>query len=254
MRLLLIDGPNLVRRIHAARARGADPAGEAELREAVIASARRALRDADATHAACVFERGGGTWRHALFPGYKADRPPVPAGLRAAQDAIEADLAEIGLAPVSAPGFEADDVIATMAVRVAEHGGEVLILSTDRAFCQLVGPRIRVRDHFNHRDHDEAAVRERFGVDADRLVDWFALVGDRSLGIGGVPSVGPATATRLITEHGDLEGAIAAAERIGGRTGATLRRHADDARLAARLFRMRGDVPLELNLRQLRLA
>ena len=252
---LLVDGLNLVRRIHAAVP---GDEGSAEHDDGVLHSAQRSLERAlgelHPTHALCAFDAPGESWRHRILPGYKADRPPMPVALARLLPTIEDAFDALGVRKVRVAGFEADDVLASIAVKIAAHGGRCVILSTDKSMLSLLGSNIRVRNHFDGRDLDEAYVRERFGVTPRQLPLWLALVGERSQGIPGVKSVGRKTAAQLIEAHGSLGAMLAAAEHMSGRIGEALRVHAEDARLSLRLATLRTDVDVGLNLNACRVA
>jgi 5'-3' exonuclease len=253
MRALLVDGLNLVRRIYAAVPGEEGSPGHFEgVLRSCRASLARALNAHPSSHAICVMDDSGRGWRHELFPGYKRDRPPMPAPLARGLGEIGTRFQEAGVPVISIPGFEADDVLATVARRIAEHDGAALILSTDQSMCQLLSPRIGVYDHFANRHFDVAYVHQRFGVSPARLPVLWGLAGVSSVGFPGVPSVGLKTAARLINEHGDLEAILHAASGMPGKLGAALRAGADSARLGQRLFTLRVDVRVGLNLRQLR--
>lgn len=259
IRLLLVDSLNLVRRVHAAQP-GDDEAARAE--EARIACGRsleRALREAEPTHAVVVFEDSAPTWRHRLHPDYKAGHDPMPLPLREALPRYRETFAAAGVVSVELPGTEADDVIATFAVKCARAGGTVRILSTDRIYLQLLGPRIEVRDHFASRTLDGSAVAERFGVAPERLRDLFALTGHAASDVPGVPGVGPKTAARLLAVYPGLEDVLEAAATRGveapeltPKLAERLVTHAEDARLAHRLLGLRTDLELGIRLSRLR--
>ena len=254
VRLLLVDGLNLIRRVHAGQpapdeVKQADSAVGASLQ-----SLKRALRDCRPTHAACVFDGAGPTFRHREYPEYKAGRKPMPEPLRARLGDIEAAFTAAGVRCLSVDETEADDVIATLATKVADRGGRVVVLSTDRAFQALIGPRLAVRDHFARRDVSRDDVVTRFGVEPGQLYDYWALVGFSSNGIAGVPGIGPKTAARLLAEHGDLEGVLAVAAVLEGKVGQALREHAGSVRRTRELVRLRTELRLGLNLKNLRLA
>lgn len=246
---VLVDGLNLVRRIYAA-VPGEE--GSAEHDDAVLHSTQRSLQRAldelAPSHALCAFDAVGTSWRHRILPAYKADRPAMPAALARLLPSIEDAFETLGVRKIRVSGFEADDVIASIAVRIAARGGRCVILSTDKSMLSLLGPNIRVRNHFDGRDLDEAYARERFGVAAQHLPLWLALVGESSQGIPGVKSVGKKTAAQLIEAYGTLPAILAAAADMPGRVGEALRVHADDARLSLRLATLRTDVEVGLNL------
>lgn len=269
--LLLVDALNLIRRIHAAQGGGDEAQDEAqgvsEAREASVKSLRRALGECGPTHAVVVFDGAGATWRQELFPEYKAGRRPMPAALAAALPSFrEAFLKELGVASFEREATEADDVIATLASKVAAAGGRATILSTDKGYLPLLSEAIGVRDHFRPLDLGRGHVRERFGVEPERLLDLFALSGDSTSSIPGVPGIGPKTAAALLAGYGSLDALIAAAqvqvdgesrqagEALTPRLAAKLVAHADAARLARRLVEPTTDLELGLNLRELRLA
>lgn len=253
MKTLLIDGLNLVRRIHAAVPGdpGADAHAEGVLRSC-LSSLSRALEAHGPSHAMCVFDHGGPSWRHELWPPYKADRPPMPADLAQLLPGIQQQLGEAGAPAVTVAGFEADDVLASIAVRVATHGGEAVILSTDQSLCQVLQPGIRVYDHFAHRDLDAEFVRQRSGVTPHQLALWKALAGDASMGYPGVPGVGPKRAATLIQDFGELEAIVAPAETVPPKLRRALQEQADLVHLGVRLFTLRTDVEAGLNLQDFR--
>ena len=116
-----------------------------------------------------------------LFPDYKKNRRPMPDDLRSALGQIVSRFLAQGVGTVSVPGFEADDLIASIAQKVSEAGGRATVLSTDKSFCQLISNSVSVYDHFAAQDRDTEYVRQRFGVEPERLADLFALAGDSSL-------------------------------------------------------------------------
>ena len=251
MALLLIDGLNLIRRIHAGVPQDASDHDEA-VRTACVASARRAFRRHRPSHVILVMEESGDSWRAKEFPNYKKDRPPMPDDLAHGLPDIQDALAEIGIRTLSAPGFEADDVIASIATRARDAGVAVVILSTDKSFCQLVGARISVFDHFNEVKRDVAWIKERDGVSPRQLIDLMSLTGDSSLGIPGVRSVGEKTAARLLETFGDVDTLIKRAKEIPGKLGEKIRAGVDDITLARRLVALRLDVDLGANLHDYR--
>jgi len=217
-----------------------------------MVSLRRALAESKPTYAACVFDGPGETWRHRELPGYKAGRKPMPDELRAALPAIRAAVEDTGVRCIEVAATEADDVIATIATKVAAHGGCARIVSTDRAFHALLSEQISVRDHFARKHVTPADVVERHGVAAGQLVDLWALCGFGSSGIDGVPGIGPKTAIKLLREHGDLDRILAAAPTIGGRAGKALTEHVAQAHRSRRLAALRIDLDVGINLRDLR--
>ncbi len=255
MLVLLIDGLNLLRRVYAAvPGEEGSPEHVESVLEATTRSLARALAAHRPSHALCVLEGAGPSWRQALHPRYKAERPPMPPVLAGLLGELEAAFAARGVRTASVPGYEADDVLASVAVRVAGRGANALVLSTDRSMLMLLRPGIRVFNHFEDRELDEAYVEQRFGVAPAELATALALIGDPGQGIPGVRSVGPKTAARLVRGHGSLESILAAAPQIGGRLGEALREGAEDARLSLRLVTLDTAVEVGLNLAACRLG
>jgi protein Xni len=253
---LIVDGLNLIRRVYAGTP---GPAGdgpehfEAAL-NATVQSLRRALTETSPTHAVVVFDSEGPTWRHELYPEYKAGRKPMPEELRDGLGRYRQAFSDVGVSSVSKPGVEADDIAATLATAVASRGGKAIILSTDTAFCQLLSEGITVRDHFDKRELDEAYVRKKFGVGPADLVDLWALAGSATTHVPGVPGAGVKTAARLLAEHGNLERVLEAASGMKGKLGEALREHGDVARLSQTLARLRTDLELGWNLKSFRVS
>ena len=264
MTVLLVDGLNLVRRIYAALPPRPEPAattsspstGTAPASERFVAtcstSLQRALKQHRPTHCIAVFEHSGASWRHQLFPDYKKKRHRMPAALADSMAQIEQAFAAVGVQTLSRSGYEADDVIATLAGKIGAHGGQSLILSTDRNYCQLLGRHTRVFDHFNQHHLDADVIRKRFDVQPWQLPHLRALAGDSHLSIPGIASIGIRTAARLINDYGALNQVLEAAGQIPGKLGSKLCSGRQDAELAFRLFTLKTDIDLGINLNQYR--
>lgn len=255
MNALLIDGLNLVRRIYAAVPGDQETLDHFEgALESTLSSLRRALAEVAPSHVVCVFDGDGETWRHQLLPEYKKDRPPMPDTLQSNFHRVREVIEEIGIQTIDVPRTEADDVIATIAVKIAARDGRVVILSTDKSMCQLASDRIRVRDHFAGRDLDRSYIKEKFGVSPSQLPTLFALVGDKSVGIPGVTFIGARTGAKLINTHGTLEEILANAESIPGRPGKALQEETQAATLSLALVKLKTDINVGINLNQLRIS
>lgn len=248
-RLLLIDAFNLVRRIYEAR----PDSGEyiQDVVDAAVRSAQRALREHRPSHACIAFDSHDRTWRHLLYAEYKANRKPTPAPLMAAVPTLMAAFEEIGVASLKVDNYEADDQIATMARVVADAGGEAIVLSTDRMFQQLLGPGIRVINHFDGHEFGPVEVRDRYGVDVAQLTDFWAMAGDTSNNIKGVPRVGAKTAAQLLVEYGTLEDILRTED--GNTSVERVRAAGDVVQRCKQLVTLKTDVVLGTNLRKFRL-
>ncbi|MGA2016736.1 MAG: 5'-3' exonuclease H3TH domain-containing protein [Opitutaceae bacterium] len=167
------------------------------------------------------FDLGGAQDRLALLPEYKAQREEMPDPLAKQIPVIKSLTRAMGLGGVEQDGVESDDLLASYAAALAGRGHEVLIVSSDKDFAQVVGDRVRIilpppsaNPKLGWRLMDAAGVVEKFGVPPSQIADYLALVGDSSDNIPGVPGVGPKTAAKWLGAFGNLEGVILAADRI----------------------------------------
>jgi len=253
IRLLLVDALNLIRRVYAAQPGEDGPDRVDGALTSTVGSLRRAVRECEPTHAAVVFEGHGPSWRRQRYAGYKAGRTPMPEALKSSLPRFEEAFLEQGIASLSFPAMEADDVIATLATKVALRGGAVVILSTDKTFLQLLSDRIQVRDHFQQRPLDRAFVIDKYGVEPEQFVDFLALTGESTNNIQGVPGVGRKTAATLLRQYGTLDQVCSESGAIQGKLGESLREHTEEVRMSQTLVCLRKDLELGLNLRSFRL-
>ena len=204
-------------------------------------------------YAAIAYDLKAPTFRHRMYDAYKAGRRVMPDEL-AQQMPVSRDFAAmLGLRILSHEGYEADDILGTLA-RMAEESGDctAYLLTGDRDALQLISPRVHVLLAGNNEttDMDEAAFTARYGITPDRFVDVKALMGDTSDNIPGVPGVGEKTALKLIAEYGSVDGVYAALPTAGFTS--SLRRKLeegeDSVRLSRRLAEICREVPLELSL------
>jgi DNA polymerase-1 len=189
------------------------------------------------------------TFRAERYPEYKAGRAKLPSELGVQLKRLPELIAAFGVPALCAPGFEADDVLATVALRLNAAGARVLIVSGDRDLLKLasdsvnvwfVGARGKDATLF-----DGAAVSARFGVPPEQLATWFALVGDNSDHLIGVPGIGPTTATKLVVEHGSVAALLENLHRVTPeRTRDAIANAAERLRMNEELATLRLDVPL----------
>ncbi len=207
----------------------------------------QARQPGQATHMAVVFDPKGGTFRNDLYDLYKANRSEPPEDLVPQFPLMRDATRAFGLPCIERDGFEADDVIATLARQGVAAGMEVVIISSDKDLMQLVGTGVRLHDPMKDKPIGEAEVREKFGVAPDRVVDVQALAGDSSDNVPGVPGIGVKTAAELINTYGDLETLLErAAEIKQPKRRESLIANADKARLSKQLVTLRDDVPLDV--------
>ncbi|MBE0483059.1 MAG: flap endonuclease Xni [Bacterioplanes sp.] len=250
MKLLIVDAMNLIRRMYAAAEGSATQLDATQSR--CLAAIDRNIEALQATHVVMVFEQHGDTWRHQLYADYKLGRKPMPEALAHALPDVRRYFEQAGIASLYIPHWEADDVIATLANKAALTGVDVVIMSTDKGFCQLVNARIRVRNHFERFDWDEERVTERFALRPSQLVDFWAMTGDSTNHLPGVAGIGPKTAGQLLDQHQELDRIFCALPELEERWQQALQKHWQDALLTRVLARLRLDVPLGIHLRDLR--
>ncbi len=171
-----------------------------------------ALHKADGpSHLAVVLDKGSHTFRNDMYDQYKAHRPPPPEDLVPQFPLIRTATKAFSLPCIEEEGFEADDIIATYTCRAVEAGWNVTIVSSDKDLAQLIRPgRVDMLDTMKNERRSVQYVVDKFGVGPERLGDVLALMGDSVDNVPGVPGIGPKTASKLILEHGDLDGVIAA--------------------------------------------
>tara|TARA_R110002167_G_scaffold364821_2_gene587571 strand:- start:67205 stop:70024 length:2820 start_codon:yes stop_codon:yes gene_type:complete len=158
-----------------------------------------------ATHVAVIFDKGSHTFRNDMFDLYKANRDAMPEDLRPQMPLTREATRAFNIACEEIEGFEADDIIATLACQARDAGGRVTILSSDKDLMQLVGDGVEMLDPMKNKRIDRDGVVEKFGVQPERVVDVQALAGDSVDNVPGAPGIGIKTAALLINEYGDLE-------------------------------------------------
>ena len=259
-RLLLIDGHSMAFRAYYALPVDSFTTSTGQATNAVhgfLSTLLSLLEQERPTHLAVAFDLPGGTFRTREYPGYKANRDETPQPLIGQIELIGDLLAAMGVRAVTAPDYEADDVLATLAARAQAEGLEVLVCSGDRDSFQLITENCTVlqpvRGGSAPRRMTPARVRERYGVSPERYPHLAALVGETNDNLPGVPGVGPKTAAKWLNLYDGLDGVIAHAGQIRGRAGASLREHLDDVVRNRRLNRLVTDVDLGIDpLRDLR--
>ena len=198
---------------------------------------------AHATHIAVVFDAGSKTFRNDLYPEYKANRPDLPEDLRPQFPLTRDATRAFNIACIEMEGFEADDIMATLALQAQAAGGSCTIISSDKDLMQLVGEGIGMYDPMKQKAIGRDEVIEKFGVGPERVVDVQSLAGDSIDNVPGAPGIGLKTAALLINEYGDLETLLARAGEIKQpKRRESLVDNAGKIRLSRELVRLRTDV------------
>lgn len=199
-----------------------------------------------------AFDPAGGSFRNRLYPEYKANRSETPEDIVAAVPYIKRILAAMRIPCIEAPGFEADDVIGTLAAKAAREGYEVYMVTPDKDFGQLVDDRVRIYKPGKGGDGIEIVgreeIREHYGIGDPRLViDILALWGDAADNIPGVPGIGEKTAAKLVCEYGTVENILANADKLRGKQKENILAGREQLLLSKRLASIETDAPVEFS-------
>ncbi len=201
------------------------------------------------THVAVIFDYSGKSFRNDLYPLYKAQRPPAPEDLIPQFPLTREATRAFNLACKEVEGYEADDIIATLAHMARDAGGRVTIISSDKDLMQLVGDGVEMFDPMKSKRIDRDGVIEKFGVGPERVVDVQALAGDSVDNVPGAPGIGLKTAAQLIQEYGDLDTLLARAHEIKQpKRRESLTDNADQIRLSRTLVQLDRHTPLDFTI------
>ena len=197
-----------------------------------------------------AFDPKGGCFRREIYPEYKANRPATPEDILLSVPYVKRIVEAMCIPVLEVPGYEADDVIGTLAKKGDEAGYEVFMVTPDKDYGQLVGENRKLYKQKGEDVEiiDKEAIQAKYGIENPELVrDILALWGDSSDNIPGVPGVGEKGACKMVQAWGEVENIIANADKIGGKTGANILANEEQLRLAKVLTTIRLDVPIEFN-------
>lgn len=265
--LVLIDALNLIRRIYAVQER---PFTQSQIQvenklaektqkqvlfntqNACINALEKILASQQPSHALAVFDSQQPCWRYKLYPDYKKGRKKMPLHLANELNNIQDGFMQSGVDSLVSEEDEADDLIATLATKMALHGQNVTIVSTDKGFLSLLSANIRVYDYFNRRYLDEQHVKSKFDVKPAQLIDLWTLTGDNTNKIPGVAGIGQITAASLLNQYGSL-GSIVNNDEIKPAIKEKLSQSEEQIALSRKLLTFKQDIPLGFNLKDIRL-
>ena len=208
------------------------------------------IEDFAPEHVGLVFDAKGKNFRHDIYSDYKANRSKMPDELSEQIPKLYEILELLGYPPIIIDGVEADDVIGTLSKQFRKTK-DVRIFSGDKDFAQLVNSSVAIINPITLETMDEVAVKKKFGIDAKHIIDYLALVGDKSDNIPGLPGVGSKTASRLINQYGSVENIIKNKNLISGKVGETLNENIDQLKLSKILATIKEDLDLNINLKNL---
>ena len=222
--LVLIDGSSYLYRAFYALPGLTAPSGQPTgAIYGVLTMLYKLIKDERPNMLGIVFDAPGKTFRHELFPEYKANRKSTPEDLIIQIEPLLTAIENLGLPLIRVNGVEADDVIGTLAKEAEQRGMNILIATSDKDFTQLVSDKITLLDTMKNRLTDRSGVIEKFGLPPEQIIDFLTLSGDASDNIPGVPTVGPKTAVKWLQQYSSLAGVIEHAEEISGKVGEALR-------------------------------
>ena len=260
--LVLIDALNLIRRIYAVQERPflfnnelAEKTIKQVLFNTIKASSlamNKINETLQPTHALAVFDSNTPCWRYQLYPDYKKGRKKMPEHLEHSLPDIQDSFMALGIDSLVSEQDEADDLIATLAIKVALRGQKTTIISTDKCFLSLLNQNIQVYDYFNRRYLDESHVEQKFSVRSDQLLDLWTLTGDNTNKIPGVAGIGQITASSLLNQYGSLEAVLSATD-LKKSVSEKLQQSRAQIELSRQLLSLKKDIPLGFNLKDIRL-
>ncbi len=203
------------------------------------------LREREPQRLIVAMDSKEGSFRKEIYDAYKANRPPAPPDLQQQMGRVREIAEAWGMTPVEVPGFEADDIIATIVAEARKQGLHVVIVSADKDLLQLVGPDVLMYDTMRNKVFGPEETREKLGVGPEQVRDLLALMGDSSDNIPGVPSVGQKTAAKLLQEYGSLDAIYEHLHEIKRKAlKQKLTEHRDDAMASRELVTLRDDADL----------
>ncbi|WP_076919735.1 flap endonuclease Xni [Pseudoalteromonas sp. SK18] len=252
--LLLIDALNLIRRIYAVDANQSHHSEEHMLKACcarVAHACKKLLTTTNATHAIAVFD-GEKSWRYHFYKDYKHSRAPMPETLKSALPHFKAAIEETGIVVFEPTNDEADDIIATLAHKAANNQINNTIISTDKGFLPHLNEHIEVYDYFKKQHLNEQHIQERFAVEQHKLIDFWALAGDKTNDIPGVKGIGVKSAQQLVNQYSSIEDALID-ESLNARLQKKLNEDMDMFVISKQLVSLRTDIHLGFSLKQLRL-
>ncbi len=243
--LILIDGSSYFYRAFHALPPLANSKGQATgAVYGVINMIKRLIKDYSPEHIAVIFDAKGENFRHRLYDQYKANRPPMPDELKSQFEPMVNLIRAMGLPIIIEPDVEADDVIASLAMKAEAQGFDTLISTGDKDLAQLVNDHTRLINTMTQLNLDRGGVIEKFGIPPEMIADYLSLIGDKSDNIPGVSGVGPKTAIQWLTTYETLDNLVLHADEIKGKAGETLRASLDQLALSRRLVALKHDLAL----------
>lgn len=210
---------------------------------------QRILREKNPRYMLVAFDSRGPVFRHEMYDQYKANRPPMPEDLSVQIPYIKEVVGALQIPSLAIEGVEADDIIATAAIRLKEQGRKVTIVSGDKDLLQLVDEQVTMWEPMKNKVMDRSAIVEKYHVDPEKLLDCFALMGDSSDNIPGVTGIGPKSAEKLINQHGSLDGVYEHLDEMKkSKMKQNLEAQKESAYLSRQLIALKDDVEIPIDI------
>ena len=250
--LILVDGSSYLFRAYYALPALTSPDGKPTgAVYGVINMLKKLVSDYPTHNIAVVFDSKGKNFRHEIFPKYKANRAAMPEDLAVQIEPLHQIIQDLGFPLIKQKGIEADDIIGTLAKQAEAKGYNCIISTGDKDFAQLVNENITLVNTMTMQEMDIAGVEEKFGVKAEQIIDYLALVGDSVDNIPGIPKVGPKTAVKWLAQYGDIDNLVKHAEEIKGKIGENLRNNLEQLELSRELVTIKCDMEVEAKLAEI---
>ncbi len=252
-KLVLVDGSSYIYRAYYALPPLTSPKGEPT--GAVYGFIRmisKLLNELNPDYIAVIFDAPGKTFRHEEYKEYKAQRKETPDDLRVQIPKIKEIIKLFGIKVLEKEGYEADDIIATLAKKGKEKGFEVYVVTPDKDMLQLVEDNIYVLNPVTDKVYNREKVKEKYGIYPEQFIDYLAIVGDPVDNIIGVKGVGPKTAAKLLQKYGSLKNILKSLDKLPERIRKAFEEVQDKLEENMFLVKLKNDVPLEIDVEDLK--
>lgn len=212
----------------------------------VLNMLKKLVQEEQPDYIAVVFDTKSKNFRHTLYPEYKANRPAMPEELASQIEPLHESIQAMGLPLIAIEGYEADDIIGTLAKIATDHHIKTVISTGDKDLAQLVNDNVTLVNTMTNTRLDPVNVRVKFGVNPNQIVDYLTLIGDPVDNVPGVPKVGPKTAAKWLNEYQTLDNIVKRANEIKGKVGEYLRESIDKLTLSKELVTIQETVPVNV--------
>ena len=252
-KIVLVDGSSYVYRAFYALPPLTSPKGEPTgAIYGFIRMIAKLINELKPEYIAVAFDHPGKTFRHKEFKEYKATRKETPDELKSQIPKIKKILKLWGIKVLEIPGYEADDLIATLAKKAEEKGFEVIIVTPDKDMLQLVNQNIKVLNPINEYLFNREKVKEKYGIYPEQFIDYLSLIGDTVDNIIGVHGVGPKTAQKLLEKFQNIEGIYENIDQLKEKLKNAFEEAKERVQLNKKLIKLKTDAPIDIDIEDLK--